>query len=92
MGFYVYILQSDQDKSYYKGFTEDPMLRLQRHNNGESSYTRNKIPWKLVYLEVKDTKRDALIREKSLKKYSHQQILQLIAAPMNYLSDFIKKR
>ena len=91
MEFYVYILQSDADQSYYKGFTEDPMLRLQRHNNGESSYTRNKIPWKLVYLEIKDSKRDALIREKSLKKYRHQQILQLIASPMNYLSDFIKK-
>ena len=88
MTFYVYILQSLKDQSYYKGFTENPLLRLQRHNKGESSYTRNKIPWQIIYLEPKEQKRDALIREKSLKKYSHEQIQQLITSK-NYLTEFI---
>jgi len=70
MSFYVYIIRSEQDKSYYKGFTEDPLLRLQRHNEGQSAYTRTKAPWVLVYLEVYETKREALIREKALKKYA----------------------
>lgn len=34
--FFVYILQSEHDQSYYKGFTEDLLLRLKRHNNGDS--------------------------------------------------------
>ena len=89
MAFYVYILQSLEDQSYYKGFTENPLLRLERHNKGESSYTRNKIPWQIIYLEPKEKKRDALIREKSLKKYSHEQIQQLITSSKNYLTEFI---
>jgi len=88
MAFYVYILKSLKDQSYYKGFTENPTLRLERHNNGESKYTKSRIPWDLVYLECYEHKKDALIREKRLKKYSHQQIDQLISSGMNRISDF----
>jgi len=85
MAFYVYIIQSSRDASYYKGFSENPHLRLQRHNNGESTYTRTKIPWTLVYLEELEDKTAALKREKVLKKYSHQQIAQLIGSAKNLL-------
>jgi putative endonuclease len=83
MSFYVYIIQSREDGSFYKGFTEDPAMRLVRHNNGESTYTRNKIPWGYVYIEEFACKRDALIRERVIKKYSHQQIEQLIRSVKN---------
>jgi putative endonuclease len=86
MPFYVYIIQSQADGSYYKGFSEDPGVRLQGHNRGESSYTKWKIPWTLVYVEQVDSKRNALIREKSLKKYSHEQIKHLIESPKNMVS------
>jgi len=88
MGFFVYIIKSLADQSYYKGFTENPIIRLERHNNGESRYTKNKLPWDLVYLECFEQKKDALIREKRLKKYSHQQIEQLIISVMNKLAGF----
>lgn len=90
MAFYVYILRSAKDGTYYKGFTENPLLRLERHNNSESTYTRNKIPWEMVYLEAKDLRKEALIREKSLKKYSNQQIDQLINSSKNHLTEFLK--
>ncbi|TDH29240.1 GIY-YIG nuclease family protein [Segetibacter sp. 3557_3] len=83
MPFYVYIIQSQKDFSYYKGFTQDPGLRLERHNSDESAYTRHKMPWKLVYLEILHSKKDALIREKVLKKYSHEQMEQLINSSLN---------
>ncbi|MBM3401129.1 MAG: GIY-YIG nuclease family protein [Bacteroidetes bacterium] len=89
MSFYVYIIKSLADQSYYKGFTENPIIRLERHNNGESEYTKNKLPWDLVYLECFEQKKDALIREKRLKKYSHQQIEQLIISGRNKLSGFV---
>ncbi|WP_410479059.1 GIY-YIG nuclease family protein [Pedobacter psychrodurus] len=47
----VYIIQSLADKSYYKGFTENPLRRLVQHNNGESIYTSTKLPWCFVYIE-----------------------------------------
>ena len=37
----------------------------------------------------KELKQEALIREKSLKKYSHGQIQQLIISSKNYLTEFI---
>ena len=68
MAFYVYILQTEQDGTFYKGYTEQPLERLKQHNNQESSYTSSKVPWKLVGLLVFATKKEALIKEKKLKK------------------------
>ena len=65
MSFYVYIIQSDQDGSFYKGFSEDPGKRLIQHNQGESRYTALKMPWKLVYIEELPSKKEALKREKT---------------------------
>jgi putative endonuclease len=85
MGFFVYIIKSGLDQSYYKGFSEDPLERLHQHNSGLSHYTFGKMPWILVYLEELSTKRKALIREKALKKYSHKQIEQLILSSKNII-------
>ncbi len=89
MPFYVYILQSEKDGSYYKGYTDNPALRLTRHNNGESTYTRTKLPWKIVYLEIYANKTEALKRERALKKYSHRQIEQLIGSQKNKLPEYL---
>ena len=66
--FYVYILKSLKDGTYYKGFTEDYKKRLEEHNSGLSRFTSGKLPWQLIYVEAHSTKKDALIREKKLKK------------------------
>ncbi|PBQ33395.1 endonuclease [Sphingobacteriaceae bacterium] len=91
MAFYVYIIQSTADYSYYKGFTEDYVERLKQHNLGLSKYTSSKTPWILVYLEVYDSKREALIREKRLKKYSHEQIRNLINSPSNKQINLVRE-
>jgi putative endonuclease len=88
MPFYVYIIQSKVDESYYKGFSENPASRLLQHNNGDSQYTSGKMPWQLVYVEELPTKREALIREKVLKKYSHAQIVSLINSVKNIVNSF----
>src|SRR5204862_135493 len=64
MSYYVYIIQSQLDFSYYKGYSENPLLRLHQHNNKECNYTSNKTPWALVYIEEMTSKTGALIREK----------------------------
>ncbi|MNE32383.1 GIY-YIG nuclease superfamily protein [compost metagenome] len=77
---YIYILRSQQDGTYYKGYTENYLRRLAEHNNGKSEYTSSKIPWDLIYVEEHPDKRSALIREKKLKKckkeYSEWLVLQ----------------
>ena len=66
--FYVYLIQSQLDNSFYVGYTKDLENRLKQHNNGDSTYTKRKIPWKLVYSESFKNKSDALKREIFLKK------------------------
>ena len=43
MAYLVYIIQSEVDNTYYKGFTENPENRTWEHNNGKSRYTSKKI-------------------------------------------------
>jgi len=76
--FYVYVIFSPSTGLYYKGFTTQPEQRLQEHNSGRSHYTSNKGPWELVYLESFELKRDALIREKLLKRYNTESLKRLI--------------
>ena len=85
--FYVYILQSMVDSSYYKGFSEQPFIRLGQHNNRECRFTSNKTPWKLVFMQSYSTKREALIREKKLKKYDNSQIAQIVGSQLNELNN-----
>jgi len=68
MGWFVYIIQSEKDGTYYKGSSEDPLRRLVEHNSGMSRYTSGKLPWKLVYVEELGSKKEMLIRERKLKR------------------------
>ena len=68
MKYFVYILQSEIDESYYIGYTSNLQNRLTEHNSGKTRYTSRKRPWKLVYREEFQDKSEALKREKFLKK------------------------
>ncbi len=81
--FYVYLLQSDVDSTFYVGFTEKLEQRLKQHNNGESKYTSRKIPWKLVYFENFETKSEALKRELFLKKQRNKEFYQRLVKNMD---------
>ena len=70
--FYVYLIQSEVDASFYIGYTSNLELRIKQHNNGESIYSRRKKPWKLVYSEELVNKTSALKREKFLKKQKNK--------------------
>ena len=83
MAYFVYIIRSNVDDTYYKGFSENPLNRLLQHNNCESHFTSAKVPWQLVFVQELPSKKDALIREKALKKYSHAQIKILITSTKN---------
>jgi len=86
MEHYVYLLYSDSEKIFYKGYSEHPFERLDAHNRDESRYTAGKGPWRLVYLEVYATKREALIREEKLKRGNAAYFQKLIASETNLLN------
>jgi predicted GIY-YIG superfamily endonuclease len=65
-------MQSQFDKSYYKGFSIQPHLQLQVHNNKEPAYTSNKVPRVLVHIRILESKAMVLKPESVLKKYGHQ--------------------
>ena len=84
---YVYILESLVDGDFYKGSTEDYMKRVNEHNNGESNFTRTKMPWKLVFVRLFETKKAALVEEKRLKKCNKEYLRWLITQPQNILNN-----
>ncbi|MBX2926033.1 MAG: GIY-YIG nuclease family protein [Chitinophagaceae bacterium] len=89
MAFYVYIIESMEDATYYKGSTENPLIRLQQHNAGLSHYTRSKRPWRLIYVEELPTKTEMLIREKKLKRGNTTYFQNLINSNKNIIHTFL---
>ncbi|MGR3812051.1 GIY-YIG nuclease family protein [Jiulongibacter sp. NS-SX5] len=79
MPHYTYIIHSIKDSSFYIGYSANPEQRLIKHNNANKGYTSTKKPWKLVYIEVFESKTEALKREKLIKaQKSREYILKLI--------------
>jgi putative endonuclease len=81
MKYFVYIIESLKDGSYYVGSTQDLNERMERHNQGRSTYTKPKRPWDLVYTEEHPNRSSAIKREKEVKsKKSKEFIEQLLRA------------
>jgi len=68
--FFVYVLRSKKDRSFYIGFAQDLKARMEKHNQGLVQSTKNIRPMGLMYCEVYISKKDALIREKRLKQFA----------------------
>ena len=68
MAYFVYIIRSELDGSYYIGSTQDLDARLRRHNQGRSKYTKAKRPWELVYFEKHPYRSSAIKRENQIKR------------------------
>jgi putative endonuclease len=76
MSYFLYIIQSDEDGTYYVGSTQDIEARLARHNQGRSNYTRNRGPWEVVYLEEYSRRADAVKREKAIKNRKRRDYIE----------------
>jgi putative endonuclease len=84
--FFVYILQSMKDFSFYIGQTNDLDSRMSKHSEGMSKYTASKTPWRLVYFEMFTSRSEAIAREKQLKGWKNaERYRQLIAAWKSWL-------
>ena len=65
--YYTYILQSNKDKQFYTGYTNDLKKMLKLHNDGKVASTKKRLPVALVYYEACLNQQDATHREKYLK-------------------------
>ncbi|HSD14458.1 MAG TPA: GIY-YIG nuclease family protein [Flavobacterium sp.] len=81
--FYVYILYSAESNIYYKGYTTNLEKRFEQHNSDKSTYTASKGIWKIVYFKAYETKREALIEEKRLKKLNRKSLERLLGQNYN---------
>lgn len=75
--YYVYLLECQDDKSWYIGFTGDLKTRVKDHQNKRGCRTTSmKNNWELIYYESCLEKSDAIGREKFLKGGSGRKYLK----------------
>ena len=75
----VYILRCG-DGSLYTGISKDVRARVKQHNEGRgATYTRTRLPVKLLYQQEGMTRSKALIREaqiKAMPRSKKEEIMQ----------------
>jgi predicted GIY-YIG superfamily endonuclease len=84
MDWFVYIL-SCSDHSYYVGLTNNLELRVMRHNAGQGAkYTRGRLPVKLIWSELHESKSSALRREIQIKGWRRDKKELLLKANSSF--------
>ena len=70
---YMYVVEC-ADGTLYTGYTTDVERRLKTHNAGKGAkYTRARLPVKLLYSEVFDSKPEAMSAEALFKRKSREK-------------------
>jgi len=73
MRYYVYVLLC-QDGTFYTGYAKNLDARLNMHERGKGArYTKVHKPKKLVYKEEFSTRKEAMRRERQIKKLGHEE-------------------
>jgi len=73
--FFVYLLKSEKDNSFYIGQTNNLKTRLDYHNRGRSQYTKSKRPWIMIAHKMCQSRSEAMIEEKRLKNLKNRQAI-----------------
>ncbi len=75
----VYILASKRNGTLYIGVTSDLLQRVWQHRTGMvEGFTKRYGVHSLVYYELHTDMRDAILREKQLKKWNRAWKIELI--------------
>ena len=65
--YYIYVIKSLINGRHYVGLTEDVSKRLKKHNERKVRSTKAYAPYKLLYVEEYNDRKDARKREIFLK-------------------------
>lgn len=82
----VYAIYNERG-NVYVGMTKNMDRRLRQHNSNHSTWTRNRGPWKLVYLTEFVSSKDARTHEKYLKGGAGRKIIKTEVARVAELAD-----
>jgi putative endonuclease len=74
--FTVYIIYSRSLEKYYTGQTNNFEDRFVRHNSGHEKYTKNGIPWELIWKKEVATRSEAMKLENQIKKQGAKRYLE----------------
>lgn len=76
--YFVYIL-SLSTGDYYKGITDNINRRVKQHSLGKVDATKNKLPIRLIHVEVVNSRVEARVLEKYFKSGYGREIIQEVA-------------
>jgi putative endonuclease len=74
----VYIIYSQRIDKYYIRFSSNVSERLCKHNRNSKGFSATGRPWIIAYCEIFDNKKDAMNREKQLKKWKNRERLETV--------------
>jgi putative endonuclease len=83
MQYFTYILASKRNGTFYTGVTNDLIRRVFEHKEGVvAGFTKKYEVKMLVYYEIYEDVRDAIVREKLIKKW-RREIKMAVIERMN---------
>ena len=90
--YFTYILLCSDD-SFYIGVTSDLERRMLEHSSGynKSGYTYSRRPVKLLHFEEFQNPKDAIAREKQIKKWSRAKKQALANSDYESIINLSKK-
>lgn len=75
--FYIYVLENENDRELYFGYTNNLKRRFEEHNHGKSFSTKkHNGRWILIYYESCVMESDARRREKYLKTTQGRRLIK----------------
>ncbi len=78
--YWVYILYSEKCDRYYIGYSSDVLARLERHNAGMVTATKNCRPYQIKTTKNFNTELEARKEELRLKKQKSRKYLEHLIA------------
>jgi len=78
MGYFVYILQSEENDRYCVGRSKNPERRLEHHNTTSTGFTSRYRPWALVFTQEFPTKDDAVSAGQLIKGWKSRKMTRYV--------------
>ena len=72
----IYAIKSEKKRTIYVGFTNNLERRLSEHKKGKTRSTKDYNPFKLIYTEEVQERKNARKREKYLKSGCSKEFLK----------------